>query len=364
MTCRCSPAAPQASGNSQITESIDVNDSRPLAAALQALEKKYGLAITYEDPVYANFSDLQDVTPPVVGRPVVDTSHRVFVPKGGEFHFHYAVENGKPVEDTHSLLRRMLTEYAGVGKPAFEVQERTTKYWPEWHVFLTEVRATNGDVVPGAALLDNIINIPNRKRTYTEMFGEILEQVSIVSGYRVMVANYPMNYFYALRNHEADYGADHRPARDALAELLGPSFVWYLFHVPGDQKFFLDIHIKATSPSSAPVPQRFSPLDESGHLINPGPRVSREEAYRHSLALRHLPLSYEHISEIQSALARAGYYQGDPTGMWDSNTVEAMKKFQSANDLPPTGRWDEPSLRKLGVTFTPSVPANIPKPQE
>ena len=57
----------------------------------------------------------------------------------------------------------------------------------------------------------------------------------------------------------------------------------------------------------------------------------------------------ERISEIQSSLARGGYYQGEPNGKWDSNTVAAMQKFQSANGLDPSGRLDATSLQKLGL---------------
>src|SRR6266404_2584380 len=37
----------------------------------------------------------------------------------------------------------------------------------------------------------------------------------------------------------------------------------------------------------------------------------------------------DRIKEIQSALARGGYYQGEPNGKWDLNTAAAMQKFQS-----------------------------------
>lgn len=78
----------------------------------------------------------------------------------------------------------------------------------------------------------------------------------------------------------------------------------------------------------------------------------------------------ERISEIQSSLARGGYYQGDPNGKWDANTVAAMQKFQSDNGLDPSGKLDATSLQKLGLgsgiagvsapkptTLTPSAPA-------
>ena len=57
----------------------------------------------------------------------------------------------------------------------------------------------------------------------------------------------------------------------------------------------------------------------------------------------------ERISEIQSSLARGGYYQGEPNGKWDAGTVDAMQKFQSANGLDPSGKLDAPSLQKLGL---------------
>jgi Putative peptidoglycan binding domain len=57
----------------------------------------------------------------------------------------------------------------------------------------------------------------------------------------------------------------------------------------------------------------------------------------------------DRISEIQSALSHAGYYQGDTNGKWDGNTVSALEKFQSANNLNPSGKLDATSLQKLGL---------------
>ena len=69
----------------------------------------------------------------------------------------------------------------------------------------------------------------------------------------------------------------------------------------------------------------------------------------------------QRISEIQSALAHGGYYQGTPNGKWDSNTVAAMQKFQSDNGLSTSGKIDAPSLEKLGLgSGTAGVDA--PKP--
>lgn len=57
----------------------------------------------------------------------------------------------------------------------------------------------------------------------------------------------------------------------------------------------------------------------------------------------------DRITEIQSALAKAGAYEGDPTGNWDAKTIAAMTKFQQSNGLSPSGKLDALSLQKLGL---------------
>lgn len=57
----------------------------------------------------------------------------------------------------------------------------------------------------------------------------------------------------------------------------------------------------------------------------------------------------DRIKEIQSALQREGAYSAEPTGKWDASTVDAMKKFQIAHGLTPTGKIDALSLGKLGL---------------
>jgi peptidoglycan hydrolase-like protein with peptidoglycan-binding domain len=57
----------------------------------------------------------------------------------------------------------------------------------------------------------------------------------------------------------------------------------------------------------------------------------------------------DRIKEIQAALARAGYYQQEPTGKWDEATKQGMRRFQEAKGLNPTGKIDAPSLQKLGL---------------
>jgi peptidoglycan hydrolase-like protein with peptidoglycan-binding domain len=55
------------------------------------------------------------------------------------------------------------------------------------------------------------------------------------------------------------------------------------------------------------------------------------------------------IKEIQQALKQAGFYSSEPTGRWDSQTIEAMKNFQASQGLYPNGKITALSLQKLGL---------------
>lgn len=58
----------------------------------------------------------------------------------------------------------------------------------------------------------------------------------------------------------------------------------------------------------------------------------------------------ERVSEIQLALKKAGYYQGEATGDYDAATRDAMSNFQKANGLKQTGMPTAQALMKLGLT--------------
>jgi len=71
----------------------------------------------------------------------------------------------------------------------------------------------------------------------------------------------------------------------------------------------------------------------------------------------------DRITEIQDALAKKGAFAGTPTGKWDDSTVDAMKHFQTANGLTPSGKLDALTLQKLGLgSETAGVAAPTPPP--
>ena len=71
----------------------------------------------------------------------------------------------------------------------------------------------------------------------------------------------------------------------------------------------------------------------------------------------------DRIGEIQAALATNGSYDGVPTGKWDASTADALRKYQSAHGLSPTGKLDALTLEKLGLgSETAGVAAPTPPP--
>jgi hypothetical protein len=54
--------------------------------------------------------------------------------------------------------------------------------------------------------------------------------------------------------------------------------------------------------------------------------------------------------QIQEALKRLGFYTGELTGVYDQDTVEAMRRFQTQEKIPATGYPTAHALKRLGLT--------------
>jgi peptidoglycan hydrolase-like protein with peptidoglycan-binding domain len=70
----------------------------------------------------------------------------------------------------------------------------------------------------------------------------------------------------------------------------------------------------------------------------------------------------EGVSDVQAALAKAGYLHSAPTTRWDANAADAIHRFQATNGLQPTGVIDGPTMVKL-LPYLPlvTVPNEPPK---
>ena len=64
--------------------------------------------------------------------------------------------------------------------------------------------------------------------------------------------------------------------------------------------------------------------------------------------------------EIQEALASRGYLKTPPTGVWDQDSVAAMKSFQADQKLATTGKLNSLSLIALGLGPKPVTEPGSP----
>jgi peptidoglycan hydrolase-like protein with peptidoglycan-binding domain len=99
----------------------------------------------------------------------------------------------------------------------------------------------------------------------------------------------------------------------------------------------------------------------SGQAKSPGTQPKSAGAAKSKTASRKAPVkgaarpraqaapTRDRIVEIQAALARDGFYRGAPSGKWDAETTQAMRDFQTAKGLTPTGKLGAQSLQKLGL---------------
>lgn len=123
--------------------------------------------------------------------------------------------------------------------------------------------------------------------------------------------------------------------------------------------------------SSSPASAQSKPASTASAAKKPSTKKRRRRrAHRHFVVKQKAPTPAR-ISEIQSALARNGYYRGDPNGKWDSSTVSGLQKFQAANGLDSTGKLDALTLQKLGLGSDiagvaapqpPAAPGSAPSP--
>jgi hypothetical protein len=84
-------------------------------------------------------------------------------------------------------------------------------------------------------------------------------------------------------------------------------------------------------------------------------RTTKTAAQRKGKSPRRPSRSYqqapapERYKEIQQALTSKGYLQGDPTGDWGPDSVDALKRFQTDQSLMPDGKINSLSLIALGL---------------
>ncbi|HVB98931.1 MAG TPA: peptidoglycan-binding domain-containing protein [Candidatus Dormibacteraeota bacterium] len=351
--------------NAPSVMTIDVT-GRPIPEALDVIEQRYGVAIDYSDPVYASNVDTQ-LLYSVHGKPLTVPT---LIARIRTLKFQYIEVNGKaetcppppqgrripcyipnqrrqPKGGITLLIQQLLKHYAAQGGQVFGVRKLEGLTGPQWDVYPKEARNALGTFVPQTDFLGATINIPTAERTASEMLGQIAQQLTQKWGRKFLSGEEPI---YATTRGKVSRGAEGVTARQALVNVLGafgpPPFVWRMFTGPGTTEYVINI---------ASLPYREPPRPPT-----PRPVPARVQSARPALPLFWMAATRvpKLAFDVQGALAKAGYLQTAPTTKWDANAVAAVRRFQAANGLPPTGKLNVPTLAKL-EPFLPEGPARV-----
>lgn len=227
---------------------ISTESGRPLAEAIEILETKYGLVITYEDPRYTHPSEIVDVTEKVrrnLNKFELAKAPRVIVPKGAQLSFEYDEALARTGYQA-ALVQQLIDANFAIGNAGrFRVEQQGAVI----HVIPIASKNAHGQVVPQASVLDAIISLPKAQRAGLETLEAICVAISQVTRMRVALGSAPLNLFLRYRNEE---GITRRPARDALADFFAKvqneaPLSWQLFYSPTLKIYVLNVHEVSTT---------------------------------------------------------------------------------------------------------------------
>lgn len=229
---------------------LEVNDPRPVAAAIELLEGRHGVVITYEDPPYTDPSDLTNVAQQVrqdLERYALGAAPPVLVPRGGNLSLVYPVtrQTNQPVDLTQVLTHVCAVHAANDNPGSFTLRNDTGVL----HVVPTEVRGADGKTRAVVPALDTLVELPTEQRTGLDTLQALCDAIHAAGAMRTVVGTIPMNLFL---NQNLSYGCQQKPAREALVEVLaalgGGILSWQLFYEPMERYYVLNIHAVLNAP--------------------------------------------------------------------------------------------------------------------
>jgi hypothetical protein len=227
----CKKFTPATAAAAAFGASVVVSDARPVAAAIDEIEKLSGRPITYEDPPFLNKDYMTPMVEDMSGDP------RLLVPSGGSLRFTLPADASP--EQKVAAAQSMVGNYnASHGAATFSVSQDGLT-----HVVPRQTMDASGRLVPVTPVLDTRITVAAKPRSAMDLLGEICQAVSLVSGQSVGIGNVPTN---ALYQQMIEIGANNEPARQVLEKLIVAnrlSLSWRLLYDPGLKTYYLNIPV-------------------------------------------------------------------------------------------------------------------------
>lgn len=125
--------------------------------------------------------------------------------------------------------------------------------------------------------------------------------------------------------------------------LVGPAGSGAATPKPSGKKPVQQKTISKTKPATKSAKGKASGAKRSTHS-----RTARRVPKRSWRAGQMQPTA-DRYKEIQEALVKKGYLHQEPTGKWDQESIDALRRFQQEQNLNPTGKLDSLSIIALGL---------------
>lgn len=236
---------------------VSVEDYRPLAVALDALQARCGAAINYEDPPYQNATDLEDVSTPQ--QRAQYPGYHLMVPRKGTVRVtaNAAAFTGSAADQLF-LIGTLLNSYRGNGLPGdFAIEQANGQSY----VIATSVMGRDGKMIDVKSPMKVRISVPSAPRSLYDTVATILDAVSDAAGVRIdagAVPDWP--------TPTLSFGAEQETARDVVARLfsqIGQHPISYrLLFDPTLKMYMLNVY-SVPGPSAQPAAAPLRPTPQS-----------------------------------------------------------------------------------------------------
>ena len=212
---------------------ITANSPRPLLQMLDALQRRYGWIVGYEDPRYSSHLDLVDV---------VDNGLPTELPAGGEFSVEFPASSPKP----EKILRLIVDAYnQGKNPGRFELRRGA-----EGDFYIAGIAAHNekGTMSEQQPMFDAAVTLTTQERTIADTLDLICHAVTAQGQINIVVGVSPRT---VLEYRTVRIGGTKISARELLLQCLRAThrnLYWRLLFNPTSNIYFLDIHSVRLAP--------------------------------------------------------------------------------------------------------------------
>ncbi len=220
---------------------VHADDPRPLAQALDAISREYGLSIGYEDPPYRSEFDLYDSTAESWKRAHPE-GPRALTVNGGPFEARYAERSGARPDlvELKSIVESVVAEFNASGNPGrFELRELPAGNMAVVGVSVADEQGSQAGIDP---ILDTMITLHGGSMRADLAFEELSRELQAQAGRAVGVGVATTGNIF--RQSQLEFPNGKMSARSALYQLvaqLSVEFHWRAFYDAGMQTYFVNL---------------------------------------------------------------------------------------------------------------------------